>query len=92
MPDIPAIAETVPGYVASSWYGLAAPAGTPEPIVVRLEAATIEALANPEIQRRWRDDLGLDMPPAGRAGFAEFLAADRKMWAPAVKVSGVKLD
>jgi tripartite-type tricarboxylate transporter receptor subunit TctC len=92
VPEIPAIAETVPGYVASSWYGLAAPAGTPEPIIARLEAATVEALANPEIQRRWRDDLGLDMPPAGRAGFAEFLAADRKMWAPAVKVSGVKFD
>ena len=91
-PEIPAIAETLPGYVATSWYGLGAPAGTPEPIVARLEAAISEALANPEIQRRWQDDLGLDMPPAGRAGFAEFLAADRKAWAPAVQASGVKLD
>jgi len=92
VPEVPAIAETVPGYVASSWYGVAAPANTPEPIIARLEAAITEALANPDIQKRWRDDLGLDMPPAGRAGFAEFLAADRRMWAPAVKVSGVKLD
>jgi tripartite-type tricarboxylate transporter receptor subunit TctC len=92
VPDVPAIAETVPGYVASSWYGLAAPAGTPEPIIARLESAITEILALPEIQKRWRDDLGLDMPPAGRAGFAEFLAADRKMWAPALKVAGVKLD
>jgi tripartite-type tricarboxylate transporter receptor subunit TctC len=91
-PEIPAIAETLPGYVATSWYGLGAPAGTPEPIVARLEAAVAAALADPEIQRRWKDDLGLDVPPAGRAGLAEFLAADRKAWEPALKASGVKLD
>jgi tripartite-type tricarboxylate transporter receptor subunit TctC len=91
-PDIPAIAETLPGYVATSWYGLGAPAGTPEPIVARLEAAVADALANPDIQKRWQDDLGLDMPPPGRAGFKEFVEADRKAWQPAVKASGVKLD
>jgi tripartite-type tricarboxylate transporter receptor subunit TctC len=91
-PEIPAIAETVPGYVATSWYGVGAPAGTPEPIVARLEVALAAALATPEIKKRWTDDLGLDIPHAGRQGFAEFLAADRKAWAPAVKASGVKLD
>jgi len=91
-PDIPAIAETIPGYVATSWYGVGCPAGTPEPIVAKLEAAIGEALQAPDIQKRWQDDLGLDMPPPGRAGFKEFLEADRKAWAPAVKASGVKLD
>ena len=91
-PDIPAIAETVPGYVATSWYGIGAPAGTPEPILARLEAAIGEALKSPEVQKRWNDDLGLDMPPPGRAGFDLFLAEDRKLWEPAVKISGVKFD
>lgn len=91
-PDIPAIAETVPGYVATSWYGVGAPAGTPEPILTRLETALTEALKSPDIQKRWNDDLGLDLPPAGRKGFGEFLAQDRKLWEPAVKASGVKLD
>lgn len=91
-PGIPAIAETVPGYVATSWYGLGAPAGTPEPILARLEGAITEVLAMPEIQRRWAEDLGLDMPPPGRTGFDQFLVEDRKLWAPAVKASGVKLD
>jgi tripartite-type tricarboxylate transporter receptor subunit TctC len=91
-PDIPAIAETVPGYVATSWYGIGAPAGTPEPILARLETAIAEALKSPEIQKRWSSDLGLDMPPPGRAGFDRFLAEDRKLWEPAVKASGVKLD
>ena len=91
-PDIPAIAETVPGYVATSWYGVGAPAGTPEPILARLEGALADALKSPDIQKRWNDDLGLDMPPPGRKGFDEFLAQDRKLWEPAVKASGVKLD
>jgi tripartite-type tricarboxylate transporter receptor subunit TctC len=91
-PDIPAIAETLPGYVATSWYGLGTPAGTPEPIVAKLEAAIAEALQTPEIQRRWKDDLGLDMPTPGRAAFAAFVAADRKAWEPAVKAAGVQLD
>jgi tripartite-type tricarboxylate transporter receptor subunit TctC len=91
-PDIPTIAETLPGYVATSWYGVGAPAGTPEPILAKLEAAIAEALKQPEIQKRWADDLGLDMPPTGRAGFGAFLAEDRKLWAPVVKASGVKLD
>jgi tripartite-type tricarboxylate transporter receptor subunit TctC len=91
-PDIPAIAETLPGYVATSWYGLGAPAGTPEAILAKLEAAIGAALADPEIQRRWKDDLGLDLPPPGRAAFGQFLAADRKAWEPALRASGVKLD
>ncbi|SKA10435.1 Tripartite-type tricarboxylate transporter, receptor component TctC [Enhydrobacter aerosaccus] len=91
-PDLPAIAETLPGYVATSWYGIAAPAQTPEPILAKLEAAIAAALASSDIQRRWQEDLGLDMPPAGRAGFAEFLAADRSAWGPAVKAAGVTLD
>jgi len=91
-PDIPAIAETLPGYVATSWYGVGAPAGTPEPILVKLEAAIAEAMKQPEFQKRWADDLGLDMPPPGRVGFDAFLVEDRKLWAPVVKASGVKLD
>jgi tripartite-type tricarboxylate transporter receptor subunit TctC len=91
-PELPTIAETLPSYVATSWYGAGAPAGTPEPILAKLEAAITAALANPEIQKRWTDELGLDLPPPGRKGFDQFLAEDRKLWAPAVKASGVKLD
>lgn len=91
-PDMPTIAETLPGYVATSYYGFGAPARTPEPIVAKLEAAIGEALKQPEIQRRWTEDLGLDMPPVGRAAFTKYVAEDRERWAPAVKASGVKLD
>ena len=91
-PDIPAIGETVKGYVATSWYGLGAPAGTPEPILAKLEAACAEALKRDDLQKRWVEDLGLDVPPAGRAGLQAFIEADRKLWKPAVDAAGVKLD
>jgi tripartite-type tricarboxylate transporter receptor subunit TctC len=91
-PEIPTIAETLPGYVATSYYGLGAPAQTPEPIVAKLESAVTEALKQPEIQRRWADELGLDMPQPGRAAFTKFVAEDRERWAPAVKAANTKLD
>ena len=57
-----------------------------------LRPAIGESLKSPDIQKPWNDDLVLDMPPPGRAGFDQFLAEDRKLWEPAVKASGVKLD
>src|SRR5262245_800725 len=55
-PDIPAIAETVPGFEASSWYGIVAPAGTPEPVVQRLYTEIRKAMASPEIARRLNNE------------------------------------
>ena len=79
-PEFPTIAETLPGYEGTSWYGIGAPAGTPEPVIARwprLEAAIKEALAKPEMQARFFE-LGLDIPPLGRAGSKEFIANGRK--------------
>ena len=51
-PDVPTIADTFPGYDVTSWYGLSAPAGTPQPIIEQLSDALRKALANPEASRR----------------------------------------
>ena len=73
MPDIPTADETgVPGLYMSGWFGFFAPKGTPKEIVTRLNAATVEALADPAIQKRFTE-LGLDVASArtadaGRAG------------------------
>src|SRR5260221_5191388 len=87
-PDIPAIAETLPGYVATSWYGVGAPGGAAGPLPAEGEAAPVEAPKPPAVPKRWAPELGPPPPPPGRRGFAEFLAADRKAWAPAVNISG----
>lgn len=92
IPELPTIGETLPGYIATSWYGVGAPAGTPEPILAKLEAAIGEALKKKEIIDRFTGDLGMDMPVAGRAGLSGFIAKDRALWAPAVKASGVRFE
>ena len=73
MPDIPTADETgVPGLYMSGWFGFWAPKGTPKDIIAKLNAATVEALADPAIQKRFTE-LGLDVAPrdaadAGRTG------------------------
>jgi len=91
-PELPTVGETVPGFVATSWYGMGAPAGVPEPILARLEAAVTEVLANKDLQERFVNELGLDVVTPGRKAIAEHIAADRKLWGPSVKAAGVKLD
>ncbi|HYC63830.1 MAG TPA: tripartite tricarboxylate transporter substrate binding protein [Reyranellaceae bacterium] len=92
IPELPTIADTLPGYVATSWYGVGAPARTPEPIVARLEAALAEVLQKPEIVARFTGDLGMDMPTPGRKGLQAFIDKDRALWAPTVKASGVRFE
>jgi tripartite-type tricarboxylate transporter receptor subunit TctC len=92
IPELPTVGETLPGYVATSWYGVGVPARTPEPIVARLEAAIGEILAKKEIVDRFTGDLGMDMPPPGRKGLQEFIEKDRALWGPTVKASGVKFE
>ncbi|MBV9835670.1 MAG: tripartite tricarboxylate transporter substrate binding protein, partial [Alphaproteobacteria bacterium] len=91
MPDIPAIAETVPGFAATSWYGLAGPAGVPQPIVDRLEAALREILAKPEVIKRY-EDLGTDIPPLGKAYLDKFYPQEIARWAPVVRASGARVE
>jgi tripartite-type tricarboxylate transporter receptor subunit TctC len=92
IPELPTIGETLPGYIATSWYGVGAPARTPEPIIARLEAAIGEVLKKQEIIDRFTGDLGMDMPPVGRNGLQEFIDKDRALWGPTVKASGVKFE
>ena len=55
LPGTPAAAEAVPGYAAENWYGLAAPPGTPEPVVQRLAAAVLKVMAEPGTAQRFED-------------------------------------
>src|SRR5438105_6737721 len=82
MSDIPTADETgVPGLYMSGWFGFWAPKGTPKDIITRLNAATVEALADPAIQKRFTE-LGLDVAPRAQQtpeGLASFQKVDRKM-------------
>ena len=91
IPGIPPIGDTIPGYAATSWYGLAGPAGLPEPIVQRLDAALRELMAKPDVIKRYAD-LGTDIPPLGRAHLEKFYPEEIKRWAPVVKASGARVE
>jgi tripartite-type tricarboxylate transporter receptor subunit TctC len=90
-PEIPAIAETVPGFLAMSWHGVAFPAGTPGAIVDKLAAAIHRALATPEMQERLASG-GSKATPMSPQEFAAFIRADTERWAPAIKASGARVE
>lgn len=92
MPDIPTADETgVPGLYMSGWFGFFAPKGTPKDVIAKLNAATVEALADPAIQKRFTE-LGLDVAPRAQQtpeGLAAFQKAEIEKWWPIIKAAGI---
>ena len=90
-PDIPTIAEAVPGYETNSWGGVIGPAKLPKEIVSRLTAEIRKALASPAVAERYRQ---LDTEPdgAGPEAFLELVRKETPKWADVVKKSGAKVD
>jgi tripartite-type tricarboxylate transporter receptor subunit TctC len=91
LPGVPTVAETVPGYEASAWFGLGAPKGTPAEIVDKLNAAVNAGLADPKLKARLAD-LGGTMLVGRPADFGKLIAEETEKWAKVVKFSGAKPD
>ena len=91
LPDTPALAEAVKGYSAENWYGLAAPPGTPAPIVERLNAAIAKVLAQPDVKKKY-DENGLTPALLPPADFVAFLKRDSVTWGDVVRKGNIKLD
>jgi len=93
LPEVPTVAEAggLPGFEASSWFGLLAPAGTPADIIGRIHQETAKALGTPALKERL---LAQGAIPSGMspAEFTQFIAAETKKWTTVVKVSGAKVD
>lgn len=90
-PEIPTIAETVPGFVAMSWHGVAFPAATPAAIVEKLSAAIQRALATPELQAGFAKG-GSKATSMTPRQFAAFIREDTDRWAPVIRASGARID
>jgi tripartite-type tricarboxylate transporter receptor subunit TctC len=91
LPDIPALAEAVPGYEAVGWYGLSAPRNTPADVVDTLNAATNAALADPKLKARLAS-LGVEPLIMSPAQFGKFVAGDFAKWSKVIKSAGIKAD
>jgi tripartite-type tricarboxylate transporter receptor subunit TctC len=94
-PDIPTIEEAgVPGVVFPFWHGLWAPKGTPKDVVVKLNAAAVDALANPTVRARFTD-LGHEVAPRDRQtpeGLAAYHKAEVDKWWPIIKAANIKAE
>jgi tripartite-type tricarboxylate transporter receptor subunit TctC len=90
-PDIPAVAETIPGYYNTGWWGIAAPAGTSKAIVDRLNGIMNAALATPEMLQRFEKN-GLEVATTTPQGFHEMLAKDLQMWMRIIKDAKITVD
>ena len=91
LPDLPTVADFLPGYEASAWYGLGMPKGTPREMVDRVNKAMNEVLADPKARARF-SDLGASLLPGSPAEFGKLLADETEKWGKVVKFSGAKPD
>jgi tripartite-type tricarboxylate transporter receptor subunit TctC len=91
VPDVPAIAETVPGYETSVFYGMSAPKGTPPEIVATLNKAVNEVLKDPKLIARFADIGGVPKPMTPEE-YGKLIAAETEKWRKVVEFAGVSVD
>ena len=91
IPDVPTMAESVPGFEVSNWIGLFGPAGMPPAIVARLNAEIEKIMRSPEIQKRLETE-GAKFVPMTPEQFATFQKAEITKWAKTIKDANIKMD
>jgi len=90
-PDIPTVADSLPGYEAATWGGILAPAGTPKEIVAKLNADIVKALNDPEVKKRLLEN-GAEAMPGTPDQFAKTLRSEITKWGKVVKAANIKAD
>jgi tripartite-type tricarboxylate transporter receptor subunit TctC len=89
LPGVPPIAQTVPGYMADIWHGIAAPKGTPSELVEKLNGTINAVLNDPALKPKFTD-LGAEPAPLSAAELRTFIAAEVDKWAKVIKFADIK--
>lgn len=88
LPEVPTVAETVPGFEAAQWFGIFGPASIPRPILEKLNAAFTEALMSPEVRKKY-DEMGVVIAPGTLTDFDTFVRSEIVRWGKATQAIGV---
>jgi len=91
LPDLPPVAEAIPGYETITWQGFLVPAGTPKEIINRLHAEFLKALKDPEFAARMRG-MGLELYGTTPAEFSQFIRDENVKWTKVIKATGARVD
>jgi tripartite-type tricarboxylate transporter receptor subunit TctC len=92
LPEVATVAELgIPGFEATTWHGLVAPAGTPKEIIETLDRATVEALKDPAV-RKSLTDLGVDISGSSPEEFATYIKSEIPKWAAVIEASGAHVE
>ncbi|MEO9102765.1 MAG: tripartite tricarboxylate transporter substrate binding protein [Burkholderiaceae bacterium] len=91
LPGVPTVAETIPDFAIDTWWGLVAPAGTPQPVIDKLSGAFVAALNTPEVKQRFANLLAEPVPSTPEQ-FGAFMKAEREKYESVVKATGAKVD
>ena len=90
-PDVPTVAETLPGFEISTWYGVLAPTGTPEAIIAKLNREIIYAAQLPDVRKKL-EEMGVELQLSTPAVFGALIKSEMSKWAEVIRVTGVKAD
>jgi tripartite-type tricarboxylate transporter receptor subunit TctC len=91
LPDVPTIAETLPGYESYNWWGILAPAGTPQPIIERIHKETSAVLGSRETEKRFETE-GAEAVRMTPAEFGRFISAELAKWSKVAREVGIKAE
>jgi tripartite-type tricarboxylate transporter receptor subunit TctC len=91
LPDVPTVAEFIPGYEASAWYGIGAPRNTPAAIVDKLNREINAGLVDPKLKARFAD-LGSTVLPGSPAAFGKLIADETEKWGKVIRAAGIKAE
>ncbi len=91
-PDVPTIAETVPGYEATVAFGLYAPAGTPQPVLAKINADVKQIISEPEFRQKFLEPMVVQPLPGSMAGLADYLRKDSAQWGKVIRDANLTIE